>query len=195
MRHQIDHRQPVPFPQRGGDIGVVTLAQRGQFDLGTLAQRHGGQRAVPQRHHPAAQPVVTARRVLHQVAQLAQRIGQAGDGGLGQAGAGGKGLVGEIDLVAAETAQQAEPARQCGDELGVAFIAVTLGQRGVSHGDARAVRGGRAGGKSEGSSLLWFRNDVSLARIPSAPPYCNRPSPAEPRGWMVMFSRPTQPPQ
>lgn len=106
MRHQVDDRLAVAFAERGRNMGIVASTDIGQFVLRAILDVHTREYAMAKRQHTRPQPVFAPRFALHQIAQLAQSIGQPGNRGLGQTSAGGKGLVGQIGLVPAKRRQK-----------------------------------------------------------------------------------------
>jgi hypothetical protein len=83
------------------------------------AHVHARDRRIAQRQHRGAQLVLAESANVVEVAELGQRVGEAGHGRLGQAGAVGDLLVAQHAFAGMEGAQDVEATGQGGDELTV----------------------------------------------------------------------------
>ncbi|MNN05286.1 hypothetical protein D3C81_1180420 [compost metagenome] len=86
-------------------------------------RHHVGRRQIriPQRQHAGVKRVFAQAVVIAQVTQLHQRAGQPADRGFGKPGAAHEILVAKHRFAGTETAQQLQPPRQRGDEIGIAL--------------------------------------------------------------------------
>ena len=122
---EIDHRMAVAAAQRRRGVErvreLLERLTRGAADV------HAGDRGIAQRQHRGAQLVFAEAANVVEVAELGQRVGEAGHGRLGQAGAMGDLLVAQHAFAGMEGAQDVEAAGQRGDELAV-LAAAFLGE-------------------------------------------------------------------
>src|SRR5207248_10093108 len=87
------------------------------------AHIHARDRRIAQRQHRGAELVFAEAPNVVEVAELGQRVGEAGDGRLGQAGAVGDLLVAQHAFAGMEGTQDVEAAGQGGDELTILYVA------------------------------------------------------------------------
>ncbi len=118
----IDGTQAMALGQRDRDMRIGPGTQVVHIFGRPGTHFHARQDAVTERQNPGAQLVIAGLFGIHQISELAQRMGQSGHRRLGQTGTFRNVIVGKRRFSRTETAQHLQAASQGRHELAVGLL-------------------------------------------------------------------------